>query len=101
MFIIGELFQSLAFLVSGICQLLYWLLMARIIISWFPVDPFHQIVQFLLQVTDPLLKPFRRLPLQLGMLDLSPIFAFFFLFLINRILVATLARLAVQFGAAS
>lgn len=99
MFIFGELFQSLAFLVNGICQILYWLLFARIIVSWLPVDPYTGIVQFLHQVTEPLLAPLRRIPLQLGMLDLSPLIAFFILQFINRILVRILLTLAVQFGA--
>ena len=99
MFIFGELFQSLAFLVSGICTIIYWLLMARIIISWFPVDPYHSIVQFLHQVTDPIMAPLRRLPLQIGMLDMTPLLAFIALFFLNRVLVRILLGLAYQFGA--
>ena len=99
MFILGEFFQSLAFLVNGICQILYWLLIARIVISWFPVDPYHSVVQFLFQVTDPILVPLRRLPLQIGMLDLTPLLAFFLLQFINRVLVRLLLTLALRFGA--
>ena len=99
MFILGEFFQSLAFLVNGICQILYWLLFARIIISWFPVDPYHSVVQFLTQVTDPILAFFRKIPLRIGMLDLTPLLAFFVLQFLNRILVRLLLMLAVQFGA--
>ena len=99
MFILGEFFQSLAFLVNGICQILYWLLFARIIISWFPVDPYHSVVQFLHQVTDPLLNLFRRIPLHFGMLDLTPLLAFFALQFVNRVLVRLLLMLAVRFGA--
>lgn len=99
MFIFGELFQSLAFLVDGICQILYWLLFARIVVSWLPVDPYHSVVQFLHQVTEPLLAPFRRIPLHLGMFDLTPLLAFTALYFINRILVRILLTLARQFGA--
>ncbi len=101
MFIIGELFQSLAFLVNGICQILYWLLMARIIISWFPVDPYHQIVQFLNQVTEPIMAPFRKIPLQVGMIDLTPLLVFVALFFVNRVAVRILLGLAYRFGAGS
>lgn len=101
MFIIGEFFQSLAFLVNGICQIFYWLLIARIIISWFPIDPYHPMVQFLQQVTDPILAPLRRIPLQIGLLDLTPLIAFFLLSFLNRVLVQICLRLAYQFGASS
>ena len=85
-------------LVNGICTILYWLLFARIIISWLPVDPFSGPVQFLIQVTDPILRPLRRLPLQIGMLDLSPMVAFFMIYITNKILVTVLLKLAYQFG---
>lgn len=97
MFIFGELFNALALLVDGICQILYWLLFARIILSWFPVDPYHSVVQFLHQVTDPLLLPFRKLPIQIGMLDLSPLLAFVALFFIRNVLVRILLGFAQQF----
>ncbi len=98
MFIIGELFRSLAIFVEIVCQILTWLLIARIVISWFPVDPYHQIVQFLHQTTDPLLAPFRRLPLQIGMLDLTPLVAFLTLSFVARILTQMLRVLAYRFG---
>lgn len=98
MFVLGILFQGLAMLVNGVCTILYWLLFARILISWLPVDPFSGPVQFLVQVTDPILRPLRRLPLHIGMLDLSPMVAFFMLYLTNRILVTILLKLAYQFG---
>jgi len=100
MFILGEFCRALAMLVNGIFTILYWLLFARIIISWFPVDPFHGVVQFLFQVTDPILAPFRRLPLQIGMLDLSPLVAFMALFFLRNVLVGILVNLAHQFGVA-
>ncbi len=98
-FIIGEFFASIAFLINGICQLLYILLIARIVVSWFPVDPYHSVVQFLIQVTDPILAPFRRIPLRLGMLDLTPFLAFVALRFINVVSVTLLNNLAAQFGA--
>ena len=98
MFIFGEIFRALAILVNGVCQILYWLLFARIVVSWLPVDPYHSIVRFLIQVTDPLLAPFRRLPLRIGMLDLSPLLAFITLMFINRVLVRILLTAAYRFG---
>ncbi|MFA6600948.1 MAG: YggT family protein [Candidatus Omnitrophota bacterium] len=100
MVIFGELFRALAILVNGVFQILYWLLFARIVISWLPVDPYHSIVQFLMQVTEPLLAPLRRLPLQIGMIDLTPLVAFVILFFLRNVLVAILVSLAARCGAA-
>ncbi len=98
MFILGELFNALALLVNGLSQILYWLLFARMIVTWLPIDPYHSIVQFLSQATEPLLAPLRRLPLQIGMLDLTPLVAFIVLFFIRNVLVGILLRLAALCG---
>ncbi|HNX69146.1 MAG TPA: YggT family protein [Candidatus Omnitrophota bacterium] len=98
MFVFGIIFQGAALMVDSICKILYWLLFARIIVSWFPVDPFSAPVRFLQQVTDPILDPLKRLPLRFGMMDLSPLLAFFILYVTNRVLVTVLLKMAFQFS---
>lgn len=67
------------------------LLFFRVISFWFPMWQAHQIVRFLAFYTDPYLNLFRRvLPPLGGVLDLSPILAFFALQLIERILLGGL-----------
>ena len=94
MIIFAEILKALAMLVNGIATILYWLIFARIILSWFPVDPYSGIVQFLYQVTDPILNFFRRIPLRIGMLDFTPLLAFMAIYLVNRIVVVFLLTLA-------
>lgn len=98
MFIFEIILKSVAYLVNGICTIMYWLLFARIIVSWLPIDPYHSIVQFLIQTTEPILAPLRRLPLRIGMLDLSPFIAFMGIYMINQILVGLLLRMAANFS---
>lgn len=100
MFILGELFRALAMLVDGICVILYWLLMVRIVLSWLPVDPYHAAVQLIYQLSEPILAPFRKIPLRIGMLDLSPLLAFVTLIFVKRVLVTILLSFAHQFGTA-
>ena len=45
MFVLGELFKSLAFLFNTIFNILYFLLIIRIILSWFAVNHYSEIVQ--------------------------------------------------------
>lgn len=53
-------------------------IMVRIIGSWFPSFAHHKIMRFLAFYTDPYLNIFRRfIPPLGGVLDLSPILAFF------------------------
>lgn len=98
MFIFAQLFSSLALLFSMIFKLLYFLLVVRILLSWFPVDPYNTVVMFLHQVTDPLLVPFRKIPLRVGMIDFTPILAFLALAFLDHFVVGVLSQLAVRFA---
>ena len=65
-----------------------FMLMIRIVGSWFPSFSQHVIMRFLRFYTDPYLNLFRRvIPPIGGMLDLSPLLAFFGLQLSEMILV--------------
>lgn len=94
MFILAQLFSSLALLFSMIFKFLYFLLVIRIILSWFPVDPYNSLVSALYQITDPLLLPFRKLPLQIGTVDVSPLLAFLLLTFLDHFLVGVFSQLA-------
>lgn len=98
MFVFGQLFSSLAVLFSMIFKVLYFLLVIRIILSLFQVNPYSDIVSTLYQITDPILLPFRRLPLQIGMIDFSPLVAFLLIGFLDSFLVGVLKQLAYQFG---
>jgi len=98
MFVIGELFRSLALLVSLVFNILYFVLVIRIILSWVNADPYNEIVQIIYRVTDPILAPFRRLPLQMGGMDFSPIVAFLVLSVLRTFIVNILYQIAFRLG---
>ncbi|KAF1084811.1 YGGT family protein [Sporotomaculum syntrophicum] len=52
-----------------------WLIFIRIILSWVRVNPYHPVVRFIIEMTEPVLGFFRRLIPTIGMIDFSPIFA--------------------------
>jgi len=66
------------------------MLFARILGSWVPEFRHHPIMLFIAKCTDPYLDVFRRFIPPLGMMDLSPIVAFFALRLIENYLVMPL-----------
>ena len=94
MFVLGELFRSLALLVSLIFNILYFILVIRIILSWVGADPYNEIVNVIYSISDPILAPFRRLPLQVGAIDFSPILAFIVLSVLRSFIVNVLYQLA-------
>lgn len=69
-----------------------WLLLARIIMTWFQVDPYNPAVQFVGRITDPVLRIFRGLVPSAGMVDFSPLLAFFALRLAQQLVVQLLWR---------
>ena len=53
------------------------ILLARIILSWFPnVDRSNPLIQFLYDVTEPVLRPIREMMPPTGMMDFSPLIVF-------------------------
>ncbi|MBL7155591.1 MAG: YggT family protein [Candidatus Omnitrophica bacterium] len=96
MYILGQLLASLAYLFNMIFNVLYFLLVIRIILSWFGVNPYSEIVQILFRITEPILAPFRRLPLQAGPIDFSPILAFMVLWFLRSFVVGVLSHYAMR-----
>jgi len=77
-------------LVRTLFELYSFVLLARVLIGWFQVDPYNPIVQLLYRLTEPLLAPIRRLMPQTGMLDFSPIVGFIVIRLAEEIVVSIL-----------
>jgi Zn-dependent protease len=78
--------QVLIFLLTVLQVLIF----VHIILSWLPmfgihIPSYHPAVQFIYRVTEPILAPLRRYG-QVGMVDLSPIIAFFVIALLKNIL---------------
>jgi YggT family protein len=66
-------------MISQLIGIYILVLLARIVISWFPVNPsgpFASVYRVLFQVTEPVLGPARRMIPSLGPIDISPIIVF-------------------------
>lgn len=66
-------------------QILMWSVIARSLLSWFPIDQSSPIAQMLHRVTDPLIEPIRRVMPNTGMIDLSPLACIFVLLAISTL----------------
>ncbi len=63
--------DTVAQVVVAFLYILILAVLARSLISWFPVSPRNQYVQLLVRVTEPLLEPVRRIMPRTGIIDLS------------------------------
>ncbi len=68
----------LYFIVTTI-KILQYAILARVLLSWVNVDKSARWYQILYSVTEPSLKVLRNILPRTGMIDLSPILAFFIL----------------------
>ena len=98
MFILAELLRSLILLINLMFNIVYFLLVIRIILSWVNADPYNEIVNVIYKVTEPILAPFRRIPLRMGAIDFSPILAFIVLSVLKNFTVNILYHIAYRLG---
>lgn len=66
---------SLLGLVLSLLDIYSWVVIIRALISWVSPDPYNPIVRILSKLTEPLLRPLRKLvpPERMGGLDLTPL----------------------------
>jgi YggT family protein len=97
MFIVINLLDAIAIIIHYILTIYMWLIIVRALISWVNPDPYNPIVNFLYQVTEPVLYQIRRyLPLRGLAIDLSPIVAFIIIIFLDRFLVGTLQDIVLR-----
>jgi YggT family protein len=99
MFALGNLIDSLAYILNMALTIYMWLIIARALLTWVNPDPYNPIVRFLYNVTEPVLGWVRsRVPVVFGGLDLSPLLVLLGIVFLQRFLVATLFDLARRIG---
>ncbi len=87
--------MDLAGIINLLFTVVYFLVLARILMSWLPmmgirIDPYHPVIQFLYSTTDVFLEPFRRLIPPIANMDLSPMIALLVLDLVRQLVVSLL-----------
>ncbi len=74
-------------IINFVFQLLYLLLVARIILSWIQYNRSNEIIALIYKITDPILRPFQQIiPAGNIGIDISPILAFFALGLLKKLI---------------
>lgn len=79
-------------LLANFIDLLFTLLslavLARVLLSWVRVSPYHPAIVLLYRITEPILAPLRRAIPPIGMVDISPVIALILLQILREVLVA-------------
>ncbi len=69
------------------------ILLVRVLLSWFQVDPYNPLVRLLYQLTEPLLAPIRRFLPSAGPFDFSPIVALILVMVVEQLVISLAAPL--------
>lgn len=88
----GAVIMVLGFILYGLLSIYLLLIIVRIIFSWGMVSYTNRIMKFLVDTTEPLLGPLRRMIPPLGWLDISPLVAVLIIWLFQAAIAGTLLR---------
>jgi YggT family protein len=99
MFVLGNVILGVAKVLDIVLNVYMWVIIIRALISWVNPDPYNPIVQFLTRVTEPALRPIRKLvpPYKIG-IDLSPLIATLIIIFLQYAVVDTLKRIGYSMG---
>jgi YggT family protein len=73
--------------------ILNFAIIIRALMSWFNPSPENPIVRIVIEITEPVLAPLRRIVPRIGMIDITPIVAILLLNVIQAMLEQTLTRI--------
>ncbi len=99
MYVFGNIILGFAEVLDWVLVVAMWTIAIRALISWVNPDPYNPIVQILNRVTEPILRPLRKLapPYKIG-IDISPIIAFLIIIFLRIAVVNTLIRIGRSMG---
>ena len=99
MFIFGNVILGIAKVLDVALNIYMWVIIIRALISWVNPDPYNPIVQILTRITEPVLRPIRKLapPYKIGV-DLSPLIAVLIVIFLQYALINTLYRIGRAMG---
>ncbi len=97
MFIFGNILTGIAEVLDVVLSIYMWVIIIRALISWVNPDPYNPIVQILQKMTEPVLRPLRKLvPAYRIGVDLSPLIAILIIIFLRAALIKTLFRLGMS-----
>ena len=91
MFVLANLIIALGKVLGLVLDIYMWVVIIRALLSWVNPDPYNPIVRLLHKLTDPVLRPLRRImPLGAVGLDLSPMLVIVAIIFIKQFLITSL-----------
>jgi YggT family protein len=97
MFVFSNLLTAIAKVLDIVLVIFMWIVIARAILSWVNPDPYNPIVRFIHNITEPVLYQIRkRLPVNFGGIDFSPILVLLAVIFLRQFVVQSLYDFALR-----
>jgi len=77
-------------IVNRAFEVMMWLVVIRCILSFIRHNPYHPLIRFIYDITEPIMAPFRRLLPPAGGIDFSPIIVWMVLMLLRNLVLGIL-----------
>lgn len=92
MILLGNTLAALAKVLHIVLNIYLWIVILRAVLSWIYVPSLYQAARVLYRLTEPVLRPVRRLipPSKAGGLDVSPLIVGLVIVFLDRLLVDSL-----------
>jgi YggT family protein len=95
MLVFSNLLIAIAKVLDVVLVVFMWIVIARAILSWVSPDPYNPIVRFIHNITEPVLSQIRkRLPVNFGGIDFSPILVLLAVIFLQQFVVQSLYEFA-------
>ena len=96
MILLGNTLAALAKVLHIVLTVYLWIIIFRAVLSWVYVPSLYRAARVLYRLTEPVLRPVRRLipPSKAGGLDVSPLIVGLIIILLDNILVGSLSLYA-------
>ncbi|NJL59761.1 MAG: YggT family protein [Desulfobacteraceae bacterium] len=95
MFIVGNFVFAIAQVINYILMFYMWVIVIRAVLSWVSPDPYNPIVRLIHNITEPVLYQIRkRVPIQTGGIDFSPILIILVIVFLQTFVVSSLVSIA-------
>ena len=95
MFIFSNFLLAIAKILDILLSIYMWIIIISALLSWVNPDPYNPIVRFLHAVTEPVLRPIRRIiGFRLGVIDISPMVVILAILFVKSFLIQSLIEFA-------
>lgn len=88
----GRIVALLGYVIYGLVSIYIMFVFVRIILSYTTLGYGNRVMRFLMNVTEPLMAPLRRIVPTVGMFDISPLVAFIILWILQAAIAGTLLQ---------